>query len=486
MELKRNKKAITLVELIIALTMVSVLMVMMFGVIFKKTKATVLSSTGTFYCWKDWENKLHQRIIYSSGSKVVTESKDDIGECKLDFPKFVTKDANSIKAHIIGGGASGDYYEKKVFVESSNATNPDPDIIAKLKNEANCYKSDTKSYCIKYDKNSFTDLSCDSCLNKSNVLDDDALKKRIIQKCYVELCVSENKCDKWYKVDDPSQYYYNNDINKGNPCPPIKNPDIFGNDYKKALIDIHNKKGIFPKTSLDGEPEYTANSQIKFKVHTASKDTNTFKTIDIADKIDRNTILKISKNDIGNGGLYKPGDSSIYTGRGGDTVLRVKYQGEEIETAPGVEFNNTKSVLRNLNTNLDDDNVRKAIKDPNYYLYASSCCKGKTSECKFNVKNTGIAQLVGLKTPDMPKVDNSCSDTRQSHLEFDTSSNPTGFGLFGYNGFPNELIYKYKPFKNIDIYGSRPSGLMDTTPSLVDSQVSPIQGMGGAIIIQWN
>ena len=500
MELKHNKKAVTLVELIIALTMVSVLMVMMFGVIFKKTKAMVLSPTGTFYCWKDWDGKLHQRIIYSSGSRVVTETKNDVANCELNFPKYVTKDANSIKAHIIGGGASGDYYMDGEFIPSSNSSNRDPNIVDDLENEANCYKRSSNSYCISHNPSTFAGLNCYDCSRSLESNYDN--RYRLISGCYVNLRNSGNynKYESLYKVvNNPSNYFYND--GDSSDCGSDLDVDrkrikaLIRKDDKYVINPLTDNTVVEKITAVNNTINYNVNSKIKFNVLQPSKYQNSFTSVDIADKIDRNTIYKIHKSDIGNGGKYIAGQSQS-KGSGKETVLRVKYKGAIIKEAPGVEYNSKKTVYRNLITQLDAEvgggkTVRDCVNSPDdkCYLYLSGCCNGKSNECNFNTQNTGIAQLVGLKNPDLPEItNNTCSGSRQLAHKFNPSPNPTGFGLFGYNGFPNDIIYQYKPFRMIKIYDTIVNGLWDYNPKEKsrNPEDSAYPGMGGAIIIQWN
>jgi len=147
----KKYKAITLVELIIALTMVSVLLLMAFNVIYKKTKSLTMSQSGTFYCWKDWSGKLHQRLVTQTGSKVSIKPAGDgfVDECKLDLPNEVSRDVKNIRVFIIGGGAAGPMYKLMGF-KTANETNND-NITDEISNDLfGCFELGEKK-CLMYD-----------------------------------------------------------------------------------------------------------------------------------------------------------------------------------------------------------------------------------------------------------------------------------------------------------------------------------------------
>ena len=95
-----KKQAITLLEIIISVTIISMLMILLFSVIAKKAKAVAETTSGTFYCFKDAEGKLNQLVELSDGAK---QELVDISKCNFNFPN----EATNFTVYVIGGGGGG-------------------------------------------------------------------------------------------------------------------------------------------------------------------------------------------------------------------------------------------------------------------------------------------------------------------------------------------------------------------------------------------
>ena len=95
-----KKQAITLLEIIISVTIISMLMILLFSVIAKKAKAVAETTSGTFYCFKDSNGRLNQLVELSDGTK---QEMVDIQKCNFSFPN----EATNFTVYVIGGGGGG-------------------------------------------------------------------------------------------------------------------------------------------------------------------------------------------------------------------------------------------------------------------------------------------------------------------------------------------------------------------------------------------
>ena len=95
-----KKQAITLLEIIISVTIISMLMILLFSVIAKKAKAVAETTSGTFYCFKDAQGRLNQLVELTDGTK---QEMVDIAKCNFNFPN----EATNFTVYVIGGGGGG-------------------------------------------------------------------------------------------------------------------------------------------------------------------------------------------------------------------------------------------------------------------------------------------------------------------------------------------------------------------------------------------
>ena len=497
MELKTNykKNAITLVELIIALTMVSVLMVMMFSVIFKKTKASILSPSGTFYCWKDWDGKLHQMTISTKGAITKKEPDKIVSSdyCTLNFPGVVTKEVNNIKAYIIGGGASGDvYYNLQMKIDTFKGLND------QIKTDTKCFSEDSESKCLFFDSEGNdgyitcnNDQRCDLSVNTNYIMAD-----RVLGKCVIDLLDKDGKPQK-YAIDTSSEILTRQGLhyNRGH-----KDSSLPCNDegLVRYKADFYPYLSYFDGESVqiiqpgqlsevsDDKVEYKIPTKISYeKMHSSTK--NEFISVDMTNKFDLNKPLKININDIGNPGIYKL-SSTLYTGSGGNTVLRSNIDNSEVATAKGAEFKRGGRDYYIPKNDLSNLHVKEILqKKSNLPLTFSTCCEGNNQKCNLERIDTKIGDFIGLNNPEIPNVNYNCNSKKTLPTKVEYKENKSGFGLFGYNGAPNDCVYDYYPYKSLKAYDfeyNQPKELVNSPNNC--SETGPGNGMGGAIIIKWN
>ncbi|MBQ7286988.1 MAG: hypothetical protein IJW73_04425 [Candidatus Gastranaerophilales bacterium] len=75
-------------------------MIMLFTVIAKKAKAVAEKTSGVFYCFKDPEGRLNQRVELSDGT---IQELTNINSCNFSFPN----EATDFITYVIGGGGGG-------------------------------------------------------------------------------------------------------------------------------------------------------------------------------------------------------------------------------------------------------------------------------------------------------------------------------------------------------------------------------------------
>ena len=503
MELKTDKKfGITLVELIIALTMVSILMVMMFGVIFKKTKASIMTPSGTFYCWKDWNGKLYQMTVASKGAKTEKEAPHEVkgDSCFLDFPKIVTKEVNNIKAFIIGGGAAGDFYSNLSMEEIS-----DVGLTEQIKNDVKCFEVDTQSKCIlyHYEEGAKEYMACldderGDLPDTSNFIGSAAYNNKVLGKCVIELLDYDKKPTKYIvnaSADQLAKYHYNPGNSDSTDCNMDSSRTNSTYDFYPYLSYVGTGGQIElvqPNSSLltrvdDNNIKYKMASKVKYqKLSSSTK--NEFISVDTTNLFDLNQPLSIKKDDIGNPGVYRAGCSEPNCGSGGATVLRSHIDPNKIVAeAKGAQYIVRAKGSDKLSNDLDMPEVKKSIRSGGSPLVYSTCCDGQNQKCNLEKIDTKLGDFIGLNNPEIPKMNYICDGTKKAPVEISYGDDNTGFGLFGYNGAPNDCIYKYYPYKELKAYGAniqktQPS---DNSPNNC-SKSGPGHGMGGAIIIKWN
>lgn len=95
-----KKKAITLVEIIFASMILSLIMIVLFGTITKKVVFLADTSSGTLYCFKDSKGNLNQYITLKDGTETKQEN---VAKCSFKFPDAVM----NYSITLIGGGGGG-------------------------------------------------------------------------------------------------------------------------------------------------------------------------------------------------------------------------------------------------------------------------------------------------------------------------------------------------------------------------------------------
>ena len=98
----KRKKAITLIEIVISTTIISLLLVAGFGMIIKHSKVLKASSNQadlTYICHKDASGALHKTTIKQDGTKET----EGVSTCELKIPTGYSE----YRITLIGGGAGG-------------------------------------------------------------------------------------------------------------------------------------------------------------------------------------------------------------------------------------------------------------------------------------------------------------------------------------------------------------------------------------------
>jgi len=500
----KKYKAITLVELIIALTMVSVLLLMAFNVIYKKTKSLTMSQSGTFYCWKDWSGKLHQRLVTQTGSKVSIKPAGDgfVDECKLDLPNEVSRDVKNIRVFIIGGGAAGPMYKLMGF-KTANETNND-NITDEISNDLfGCFELGEKK-CLMYDsRTGLNPLDSGSTIPLSNVNSDFINNHKVFggKNCFVKLCtfgdVNNPKCDNVYKIDKNYTelngfYYYKAPLGTNNYS------------YDSCIRSGSNPVGYFSYLAKNGsvlqldsreieefkgDITFAAANQLKYKISQASG-INSFEEIDKV-KLDSMKPLIIQSNQIGAGGVID--GSTVHNGDGGKTIFKSNKDDDTTIYPPADGQKHLESGNDNyikLKYEFSDSSVKKSIQQVNTPIKVASLENESIKNFGLNYQDTHLSQYLKLTVPKLP---NYSKNTGNGEKNYYGDGKDNGFGFFGYNGGSNNCRFEYYPYQYIDIYK------LDTEKTrLFDSHIAsagykpaddncsyPGNGMGGAIIISW-
>ena len=110
----KTKKALTLIEIIISITILSVIFIALFSIVGKKIVAVANTTSGTFYCYKDNKNKLTEVVKLQNADPQI---RTDVKECSYEFPATAKK----FKVTVIGGGGGG-YTNSKAVNSSSYST----------------------------------------------------------------------------------------------------------------------------------------------------------------------------------------------------------------------------------------------------------------------------------------------------------------------------------------------------------------------------
>ncbi len=117
---KDYKLAFSMVELIVSISIMTVLGLLLTMSITKKTQKLVSSAIGgEFVCYKDVNNKLHQKTtLRFLGGKVQEEDKE-ASVCKFDFPES----ARDTTIYLVGGGGGGGGLPNEVFHTNGDSDN---------------------------------------------------------------------------------------------------------------------------------------------------------------------------------------------------------------------------------------------------------------------------------------------------------------------------------------------------------------------------
>ena len=502
----RAKRAISLIELLVSLSMTAVLMLMLFGIVSKKTRDGIAHFDGVFYCWKDWDGNLYQQT-----SK---ESIQSVSACKIKIPK----DAKNIQVFVIGGGAGGYKFDKSSIANIFNNNNYEKteneqlDCLKSyesLDNDKKCLNSSasdvfTRLHTANHDYNVITECSeqnspggCNADVQITpkalssikgsvsttspftNSFIDDLVDKGY---CYIPLYYNGNK---GFVKSTPDMVnsglcYYMGSSSKGKCYGANKNKN---NSYLSANGDssICYQDGILISTNA----EFTTDSSVT----------------------ESDTLNKITYESVKSAlslGSFKeslPGDMKRgYAEAGKEYTISADKIGEGgVAGASGkaTQFGNLKASGGGYKSAVNIDialpaasigSIKAAKEAKNFTICAQSGlnCNGIINE-----------QMVELAANSKIKINDNAviapATYNKDKGKWQESTNPqkssddiikTGFGFFGASGPAIDCNVKYYPVKNIKYNDLSLSG--SSRAAKVDSCATLGHGMGGAIIIKWD
>ena len=449
-----HKNAITLVELLISVTITSVIMVLLFSIVGKK--ATIVSSyeRGTFYCWKDWNDYLYQ--------KTPTGSIQHVSNCMVKIPK----NAKNIKVYAIGGGSAGFYVSNSKIQSELHSI---PPISPPL--EQTCVKTD-KIYdgytdIVKGNTSASQQLQKDKY--KETKLEVKSINPTYFNDSFSIFLISKNKCF--------VPFYYKGEL-KTVPVPknaeyysPGKEDYVFCEDNRVAKC---YNNGYFLDKNGSRLTDYVAlndqNSKLSLKVLAPTLRLSYGSPQ--AGSVKEATLMPgeeytISASSIGSGGKIGAMNGGI-VGKGSDT----NFKGVIIASGG-------KIVTKTIDVSYPIDKIIKiaSINDLVQHVKIEDIRKKEDRYAKFNEELLAIPGL-GLKSDIKIGIDFN-PDTQDEVIK-------TGFGLFGASGVNPIGSYENCLIKELKYYGYS----IINTNWITNFPLNPIRGftngMGGAIIIKWD
>lgn len=526
-----KKQAITLVEIIVSVTILSVILIMLSGVITKKAQNAADTSSGTFACYKDANGNLNQKVRLQDGT---IQEKRGIEQCNFTFPSGVDK----YTIYVIGGGGGGgkitenssDYWqeipgESKRFtlLEKSAqgcvaATNFLP-VMSREEgtNDSMQYiNNECEGYICAAD--GINTITFNENKEYANFFDEESLQLAALtnRSLYIKGGVGANDIkgaicatsanltfgSKFNYLDGKDQYQ----CSEAATMPLISaSPGTFksGNKYAIAQGGYFSKEHSFdvvsvkPKCKANGlntkelheEPTIIEEDEInysllKLKTYYSSGGkagtTITNTSINLAGR----TVL-ISKDQIGNGGT--PGQNGQTTNFSDFNMTA--WGGAAGENIPGDEYTTTLADAKIIG----GENAPNGLASLTDGVYPLSIFRLKYN-CKDNLNNSGemsdyVRNVVLLGVANQEKFAGQgalCSDTLGG-CKISKSPDEESYGSGG--GGASSMV-KYDPFYKF-IY-TRPNYSTNTREKIINSTYVPVvtksqasNGMGGAVVIKW-
>ena len=501
MELKnKTKKAVALIELLISLTMASVLMMMLFGIVTKKTRSAITDINGVFYCWKDWDGTLYQ--------KNSTEGIQKVSNCKIKIPK----DAKNIQVFLIGGGAGGNRFVEgpinEILSSDSNyPVNSDKDV------EYTCIKPNSNNLytslylfnnSTKYNVMTTCESSCSSiCTCKlvpsynkvsemivnpsSNSPFDISFITDLFSKGHCYLPVYEKGSIKYVKSSSDmlaDELFYVKGSSRNHPC--IGKCLINGNEevckvdssqgtcYQDGKI-ISTNKTYEPESGLTYNSEY---NKFNYSYIKSTIGIGEFKEAQAGDfkrgHAEAGKEYTLTADRIGSGGT--PGNS------GGATYFgNLKANGGTLKATSNIVVNFSKDIKKIAS-------LSELDKMKNISICASSGinCNGSINEQLKEIASDNrikVSEAVEILPAEFTSKGSWNDDNNIQKSGNDVEK--TGFGLFGASAPAVDCAIKYFPFKKFK-YNDLNKEISSSNVPKISTCAPETNGMGGAVIIKWD
>ncbi|MBE7706876.1 MAG: hypothetical protein E7Z91_06515 [Cyanobacteria bacterium SIG30] len=447
-EIKKTKFAFSLTELIVSVSIMSVLSLLVVYSVAKKTEKRLETPiSGRIICYKDKHNQLHQRteLHYRTG-KASTITDEGVSECEFQIPQ-----AQNVEMILVGAGGGGGKYEETISAKTSSD--------AELKYEiprtngnfilSGNYVGDYPGNCELPDNNGFILENCYS--QNSSIV-------------YKNLTLDSNNDFGKYV----NQSIFEKMVKKLPFAPDVGNNFAWGDakaegDMNVCFYAIENKKlQILTKKcedSLDIVLSAIALENIKYNYGTGGK----------AGKIARqnvkpNQTIKIKKDDIGSGG--NPGLKGTSTKFG-----NLQAEGGE----PGMIIEQEYIINDNEYNNFLPESPQLL------FIAADSVENGNAIAKTDGELSDYINELESLANREPYRNKGVCDDSQCSIQE----AHALSFGAGGSGYIPK---IEYYPYLKYELTGmANPSSVISVNnPKLTNPPETDVRkGNGGAIIVQW-
>ncbi len=440
----------------------------MFSIISKKASFVAYYDKGTYYCWKDWDGNLYQKI--PSGS--ITS----VSECRVKVPR----NAKNIKVYLIGGGSGGyqpDAAAKSDFIEKAKKTT-EKQSSGYCANTGKTYTGvthglDSSSNNVQL-VTGINNLKSNTGIIRKSINDiyfKDEFSSYLLKNGYCCLPLYARSGSLSMYAVPKDTYYYSIGNNRPVTCPPdnTKYNICYNLGYfigsNNKLYDPNNQNPKNPMNLCPELPQKTANV-LYLDVYPTTLKYSGYKESAAGDLTMASALAgqeyRITKDDIGSGGsIGQDGKdtkfNNAYTASGG------KLTGSGLKSV----------VLRPPEEKISD--MSGIINANNKYNF----CNSNIFNCmaKYNAKLEGISG-----------VEFKLNKVNEIGPQFDISKEDDviqkGFGLFGISGPDAECTLNYKYIKKVT-YNRFNVEDNNYEPQIVcKSKVK--KGMGGAIIIKWD
>ena len=515
-----KKNAITLIEIIVSVTILSVILVMLTGMITKKAHKAADISAGTFTCFKNSKGILIQKVTLQDGT---IQEKRAIEQCKFTFPSGVKK----YKVYVIGAGGGGGTINNdfEFWKESARQTETFKLFSQKTKDCSivnNFASYESSSFGVsKYANSCPSRYNCTSGVKKAtptntmvnNLFENEALEKTALQNrsMYVEGgsngSILGAKCAFRANLKLNQNFTYFNGYNEIY-CPEAASspnisasPGVFSFGGSSTIAQgatFSDASIIVPKDTVSTKPTC--------KMQGVSGEVVSLSTIDETDSLSFALVspsvqygdggkagttiensnlnlagktITITKEEIGNPGLAgQNGQDTSFksfniTAWGGEKGATHEEKLSTNITSTGVKIKLTDVIQASDKLTLSQGRMQ-------YHTKTNANANGKLSNYVNNVALIGVANQTTYKG-----IGSVC--TKEANCTQAQEPNEESFGAGGGGG--NSMV-KYDPISYIAY--KRPNFANNTietslestkTPEVVKSQAS--SGMGGAIVIKW-